>query len=137
MGFDFLESLVPSFFQLPTVAFDTVLVERETLIALATVAAERVLASTVQAHARKLDAFIDILTLSEAVSTWTQLGMGLRAQFRAQFAFVAAPGAAYGTAAEAFGEMTLYGTSALAMAIVQEANFLPSVDASGVYNRNI
>lgn len=112
-------------------------VEREALIALATIAAECILASTVQAHARELDALVDILTLSETVPTWAQLGMNLRTQFRTQFALVAAPSAAYGTAAEAFGKMTLYRTSALAMTIVQEADFLSGIDASGICNRNI
>lgn len=113
------------------------LVEREALIALATVATDRVLASAVQAHARELDALVDILTLSEAVPTWAQLGMSLRAQFRAQVTLVAAPGAAYGTAAQAFGEMTLYRISALAMTIVQEADFLSGINTSGICNRNI
>lgn len=110
-------------------------VEREALITLATVAADRVLASTVQAHAREFNALVHILTLSEAVPTWAQLSMGLRAQFRAQFALVATPGTAYRTTAKAFGEMPFYGTSALAVTIVQVANFLPGVDASGICNR--
>jgi len=46
------------------------LIECEALIAFATVATDRVLASTIQTHARELDALIDVLTLSEAVSTW-------------------------------------------------------------------
>lgn len=65
--------------KLLTVALDTMLVERETLIALATVTADRVLASAVQTHAREFNALIDVLTLSEAISTWTQLSVGLRA----------------------------------------------------------
>jgi len=56
--------------KLPTVALDTMLVECKALIALATVATDRVLASTIQTHARELDALVDVLTLSEAVSTW-------------------------------------------------------------------
>ena len=58
--------------------------------------------------------------------------MSLCAYFRTQFAFVATPGAAYGTAAEALGEMTLYGTGTLTMTMVQETYFLPGVDASSV-----
>jgi len=46
------------------------LVECEALIALATVATNCVLASTIQTHAREFDALVDVLTLSEAVSTW-------------------------------------------------------------------
>lgn len=109
------------------------LVKCEALIALATIAADRVLASTVQTHARELDAFIDILSFSEAISTWTQFGVSLCTYFRTQLTFVATPSAAYGTAAEALGEVTLYGTGALTMTMIQEAYFLSSVDASSVY----
>lgn len=114
------------------VALYTMLVERKALIALATVAADRVFASTVQTHAREFDALIDILTFSEAVSTGAQFGVSLRAYFRTQLAFVAAPAAAYGTAAEALGEMTLYGTGALTVTMVQVAQFLPGIDTGGV-----
>jgi len=44
--------------------------------------------------------------------------VGLRTHFRAQLAFVVAPGAAYGTAAENLGEVTFYGTGALAVTII-------------------
>jgi len=55
--------------KLLTVALNTMFIKCEALIALATIAADCVLASTVQTHARELDAFINILSLSEAVST--------------------------------------------------------------------
>lgn len=113
------------------------LVEREALIAPATVAADRVLASTVQTHARELDAFIDILTLGEPFSSRAQLRVGLSAHFRAQLTPIATPGTADGTTAETLREMTFYGTSALAVTIVQVASFLPGVDASGVCKRGI
>jgi len=56
-----------------------VLVERVTLIASATVAANGIFAPAVQAHARKLDAFVDVLALSEAIPARTQFRVGLRA----------------------------------------------------------
>lgn len=43
------------------------LVERVTLVAPATVTADRVLASAVQAHTREFDALVDVLALGEAV----------------------------------------------------------------------
>lgn len=113
------------------------LIERIALIAPATVTADRVLASTVQTHARKLDAFIDILTLCETFSPRAQLCVGLCAHFGTQLAPIATPGSADGTTAEAFREMAFYGTGALAMTIVQETSFLPGVDAGGVCNREI
>lgn len=54
------------------------------------------------------------------------------AHLGAQFAFLAAPGTAHGATAEAFGEMALYGIGALAVTIIQETRFLPSIDTSGV-----
>lgn len=113
------------------------LVERVALIAPATVTAYRVLASTVQTHARKLDAFIDILTLGETFSPRTQFRVSLRAHFGAQLAPVAAPGTADGTTTEHLREMTFYGAGALTMTIIQVASFLPGVDASGICNRDI
>lgn len=104
--------------KLPTVAFDTVLVERVALIASATVTADRVLASTVLTHAREFNALVDILTLDEAVPTGTQLRIGLRTRFRTQFALVAAPGTTDGATAEALRKVTLYRTGALTVTVV-------------------
>lgn len=120
-----------------TIALNAMFVERVALIAPATVAADRVLASAVLAHARKLDALIDVLTLGEAIPAWAQLRVRWRTYFRTQLAFVAAPGATHGTATDHFREMTLYWTGALTVAIVQVARFLPGVDASAVCNRRI
>lgn len=54
-----------------TVALDPMFVERKALITLATETADRVLASSVQAHSRELDAFVDILPVREASPSWT------------------------------------------------------------------
>lgn len=113
------------------------LVERVALVASATVTADRVLAPTVPTHARKLDTFIDILTLGEAISPRAQFRVGLCAQFRTQLAAIATPGTADRTTTEALREMTFYGTGTLAVTIIQVASFLPGIDASGVCNREI
>jgi len=109
-----------------------VLVECVALIAPATVAADCVFASAVLAHIRKFDALVDILPLGEAVPARTQLRVGRRAHLGTQLAFLAAPGTTHGTAAEHSREMTVYGTRALTMAIIQVARFLSGVDASAV-----
>lgn len=110
------------------------LVERVALVASATVAADGVLASAVQAHARELDALVDVLALGEAVAARAQLRVGLRAHFGTQFALVAAPGAAYRAAAQTLREMAVYGTDALPVTVLQVARFLPGVGARRVCN---
>lgn len=118
-----------------TNASDAVLVKRVTLIAPATIAADCILASAVLTHSRKLDALVDVLTLGEAVSPRAQLRVGLRSRFRTQLAPVATPGATHGTTAETLREMAFDRTDALAVAIIQEARFLPGVDARGVCDK--
>lgn len=108
------------------------LIEREALIASTAITADRVFASAVQTHPRKFDALVNILTLGEAVPPWAQFRVCPRARLGAQLAPLAAPGTTHGATAEAFGEMAVYRTGALAVAIIQEARFLSSVDTSGV-----
>jgi len=60
-----------------------VLIKRVALIAPATVTADSILASAVQAHARKLDALVDILTLGETIPARAQFRVGLCARFGA------------------------------------------------------
>lgn len=113
------------------------LVERVALIASATITADRILASAVQAHARKLNALIDILSLGETVPPRAQLRVDLRAHLGTQLALVIAPGATHRTAAQTLGKVALYRAGALAVAVLQETDFLPGVDASGVCNRAV
>jgi len=119
-----------------TVALDPVLVECITLIAPTTVAANSIFASAVQAHARKLDALVDILTLGEAISARTQFLVGLRARFGTQLALVAAPATAHRATTQALREVALYGIDALPVTMLQVACFLPRIDARGVYKRD-
>lgn len=115
-----------------TVTLDTVLIEGKALIASTAVTADRVFASAVQTHSRKFDALVNVLTLSETVSSWAQFRVGWRARLGAQLTLLAAPSTTHGATTEAFGEMALYGIDALAVAVIQEAGFLPSVNTSGV-----
>lgn len=108
------------------------LIEGEALIASTAVTANRVFASAVQTHSRKFDTLVNVLTLSEAVSSWTQFRVGRRARLGTQLALLATPGTTHGATTEAFGEMALHGIGALTMAVIQEAGFLPSVDTRGV-----
>lgn len=63
--------------------------------------------------------------------------MGLRAGLGTQLASLAAPGATDGATTEALRKVALDGAGALAVTMVEEADFLPGVDAGGFCNREI
>lgn len=115
-----------------TVALDPMLVQGESLIALAAVAANSVLAPAVQAHPRKLDALVDVLLLREPRSSRTQLVVRGGVRLGTGLASFAAPSATHRTAAEALGEVSLYGAGALPVAVLHVAGLLSRVYASGV-----
>lgn len=114
------------------VALDPMLVQGESLIALAAVAANSVLAPAVQAHPRKLDALVDVLLLREPRSSRTQLVVRGGVRLGTGLASFAAPSATHRTAAEALGEVSLYGAGALPVAVLHVAGLLSRVYASGV-----
>ena len=107
-------------------------VEREALITLATETADRVLASSVQAHSRELDAFVDILPVREASPSWTQLLMRVGTWLRTGLASFATPSTAHGTATKTLRKLSVYGVCALSVSIVQVTGLLSRVYARGV-----
>lgn len=114
------------------VAFNSVLVQREALIALATVTTDRVLASSVEAHPGKLDALVDVVFVGETVPPGAHLVVSMTARFRTGFASFAAPCTTNRATTQTLGKLPFDRIRALAVTILHETGLLSRVYARGM-----